>query len=183
MAPPCVCTDHSLSRRYTTTKGDTTLIIGPQKWELRRSATQVGKDGEASQTQELYEGVVLDVDLREDQLLYGLRNNNLAYRAEVTAQATYVFTAQVTYEATAKPIKGNRYAINSSIGECKAGDEVMTWHVSIDSDEIWSQDRGGETKSFRAACIVEDKDGEKEVHFCPDEKGWWTRMELAKTVG
>jgi len=130
-------------------------------------------------TQELYEGTVLEVEMREDQLLYTLRTSNIAYRSE----GTYVFAAQVTYDAGARPIKGNRYAVNASIGECKAGDDVMTWHVSIDSDEIWSQDRGGETKRFRPVCLIEDKDGEKEGHFFPDEKGWWTNMEVTKTVG
>jgi len=31
--------------------------------------------------------------------------------------------------------------------------------------------------------MAEDRDGEKEVVFFPDEKGHWTHMELFKTAG
>ena len=99
---------------------------------MKRSTVQVNKDGESSQVNELYEGSVLEIEERDDQLLFTLRCNNIGYRAE----GKYTFTCQVTYDAEARPIKGSRYAINRTMGECKAGDQVMVWNVSIDNDEV-----------------------------------------------
>jgi len=168
----------SAKRPMTTTSGDTELKVGPKAWHLKRISKQTA-GAVIYAVNETYEGLTVNAETRDDQLLYTLRTQNATYRAE---GGGYTFTAQVTYDGECE-VKGNKYPVNSAIGECKAGDEVMVWNLSIDGDEVWSQDRAGDSVRFRSVIVQEDKNGEKEVVFFPDEKGHWANIELSKIAG
>merc|ERR1712227_1189953 len=110
-----------------TLTGETELTVGPRAWELKRNSEQ--ESGGITYVHEVYEGCVMDVESRNDQLLYTLRTNNVIYKAEGSG---YTLTVQVTYDAEAEAVATNKYAVNDTIGECKAGEEVMVWHLSLD---------------------------------------------------
>jgi len=165
--------------------GTTKMVVGPVNWEITRESVQVDEKGGTGkyEVREIYEGVVEDVEMRQDALVYTLRANNIVYNAG----GKYDLKVQVTYEEDAEPkakdkSRIDKYEVNQ-LDECKAGPQVMQWHLSLDNDEVWSQDRAGETTAFRSICVMEDKDAQKEVWFFPDDKGHWSDMELTKTKG